>query len=39
MARFDHFWIANAVYLCCALATLLGSVTKILAYRRGFQLC
>ncbi len=39
MARIDHFWIANAIYLGCALSAVLGSATKILAYRRGFQLC
>jgi hypothetical protein len=39
MAEVAHFWIANAVYLCFALSSLLGSVTKIIAYRRGFQSC
>lgn len=37
MAELDHFWIANAIYLCFALSALLGSVAKIVAYRRGFQ--
>ena len=37
MAESDHFWIANVIYLGFVLATLLGSVFKILAYRRGFQ--
>lgn len=39
MAEVAYFWIANAVYLCCALATLLASVTKIVAYRRGVPSC
>ena len=33
----DHFWIANAIYLTFVLSSILGSVTKIVAYRRGFQ--
>ncbi|MGH3879849.1 MAG: hypothetical protein ACRDSK_22715 [Actinophytocola sp.] len=33
----DHFWIANAVYLCFALSSVLGSTAKVFAYRRGFQ--
>ncbi len=39
MAMFElqHFWIANAIYLGFALSGLLESVTKIVAYRRGFQ--
>ncbi|MGI9271979.1 MAG: hypothetical protein ACR2QT_09395 [Woeseiaceae bacterium] len=37
MAELSHFWIANVIYLAFVLATLLGSVTKIVAYRRGFQ--
>ncbi len=32
-----YFWIANAIYLAFALAAVLGSVTKIVSYRRGFQ--
>ncbi len=39
MAEVAHFWIANAVYLVCVLATLLGSAAKLVAYRRGFQSC
>jgi hypothetical protein len=39
MFEVAHFWIANAVYLCFALSALLGSVTKIIAYRGGFQSC
>jgi hypothetical protein len=37
MAELNHFWIANAIYLAFALSAVLGSVTKIFAYRRGFQ--
>ncbi|KZB80462.1 hypothetical protein AVL48_12760 [Amycolatopsis regifaucium] len=37
MAELDHFWIANAVYLAFVLSSLLGSIAKIAAYRRGFQ--
>ncbi len=37
MAGLDHFWIANAVYLAFVLSSLLGSIAKIAAYRRGFQ--
>lgn len=37
MARWDHFWIANVIYLCFALSAVTGSVAKIVAYRRGFQ--
>ncbi|MET0974714.1 MAG: hypothetical protein ABWX82_03490 [Leifsonia sp.] len=33
----DYFWIANVVYLCFVLSALLGSVARIVAYRRGFQ--
>lgn len=37
LAEWDHFWIANAVYLAFVLSAILGSVAKIVAYRRGFQ--
>lgn len=37
MAEWAHFWIANAVYLGFMLSALLSSVTRIFAYRRGFQ--
>lgn len=37
MAEWDHFWIANAVYLGFMLSGVLSSVTRIFAYRRGFQ--
>ncbi|PWK83319.1 hypothetical protein C8D88_111204 [Lentzea atacamensis] len=37
MAEVAHFWIANVLYLCFVLSAVLGSVTKIVAYRRGLQ--
>ena len=37
MAEMDHFWIANVIYLTFVLSAILGSVAKIVAYRRGFQ--
>lgn len=35
MAGWDRFWIANVIYLCGFLSALLGSVTKVIAYRSG----
>lgn len=35
LAEFDHFWIANAMYLAFALAALTGTTIKLVAYRRG----
>ena len=37
MAEVDHFWIANTIYLAFVLSGILAAVTKIIAYRRGFQ--
>ena len=37
MAEVDYFWIANVIYLTFVLSAILGSVAKIVAYRRGFQ--
>ena len=37
MAEGDHFWIANVIYLCFVLSAVVGSIAKIVAYRRGFQ--
>ena len=37
MAEWGYFWIANAVYLAFVLSSVLGSVAKVFAYRRGFQ--
>jgi len=31
----DHFWIANAMYATFALSTVVGTVAKLVAYRRG----
>ena len=31
----DHFWIANVIYLGFVLSAVLGSITKIVGYRRG----
>ena len=36
MAGWDRFWIANVIYLCGFLSALLGSVTKVIAYRKSF---
>lgn len=36
MAEMAHFWIANTLYVMFALAGVLASVTKIIAYRRDF---
>ena len=35
LAAFDHFWIANAIYLVFALSAFVGTVVKLVAYRRG----
>ena len=32
----DHFWIANAIYLVFVAQAMVGSVIKLIAYRRGF---
>ncbi|GAB2449543.1 flagellar biosynthesis component FlhA [Conyzicola lurida] len=32
----DYFYIANALYLGFALSTVLGSITRVVIYRRGF---
>jgi MFS family permease len=36
MLEYDYFWIANALYLSFVVATLVSSVVKLVAYRRGF---
>jgi hypothetical protein len=36
MAQWHHFWIANVIYLCLNLSAIVGSVAKLVAYRRGF---
>ncbi len=35
LAKADHFWIANTIYLALLLSTIAGSIVKIVAYRRG----
>ena len=37
MAELDYFWIANVIYLAFVLSAILGSVAKVVAYRKGFQ--
>jgi len=32
----DHFWIANAIYLLFVVQAVVGTVIKLIAYRRGF---
>ena len=36
MAGWDRFWIANVIYLCFTLSAILGSVAKIIVYRKSF---
>jgi len=36
MARVDHFWIANTMFLAGILAGIHGGLAKLQAYRRGF---
>jgi hypothetical protein len=36
MAGWDRFWIANVIYLCFVLSAVLGSVTKVIVYRKDF---
>jgi hypothetical protein len=35
LGEFDYFWIANAMYFAFALAALVGTAVKVVAYRRG----
>lgn len=37
MFGWDHFWIANVVYLGFVLSAVLSAVARIAAYRWGFQ--
>jgi hypothetical protein len=37
MAEYQHFWIANAIYLAFVLSSIVGTAARIAAYRRGFQ--
>ncbi|WP_174557053.1 hypothetical protein [Nocardia jejuensis] len=36
MIEADRFWIANVLYLGFTLSAVVGSVAKVIAYRRGF---
>ncbi|WP_258069709.1 hypothetical protein [Arthrobacter sp. SX1312] len=35
MLEADSFWIANVIYLGFVLSAVLGSITKVVGYRRG----
>ncbi len=35
LARFGHFWIANAMYAAYVVSTVVGTVAKLVTYRRG----
>lgn len=35
LLRADHFWIANVIYLGFVLSAMVGSVARLIAYRRG----
>jgi hypothetical protein len=37
LAKVDYFWIANVIYLGFVLWAIVGSVVKIVAYRRGLS--
>ncbi|MET3721556.1 MULTISPECIES: hypothetical protein [unclassified Arthrobacter] len=37
LAEWQHFWIANVIYLAFAPSAILGSAAKIVAYRQGFR--
>jgi hypothetical protein len=36
MLEYEHFWIANALYLSFVVAALVSATVKLVAYRRGF---
>ena len=36
LVQAEHFWIANAIYLGFVLSAVIGSIAKIVLYRRGF---
>jgi hypothetical protein len=36
LLEYEYFWIANSLYLSFVVATLVGSVVKLVAYHRGF---
>lgn len=35
LAEWEWFWIANVVYLCFVLSAVVGSLAKVIVYRRG----
>ncbi|MDO3704850.1 hypothetical protein Q3W71_24600 [Micromonospora sp. C28SCA-DRY-2] len=35
LAEWDWFWIANVIYLCFVLSAVVGSLAKVIVYRRG----
>jgi cytochrome b561 len=35
LAEWDHFWIANVLYLGFVASAVVGSTAKLVAYRRG----
>jgi hypothetical protein len=35
MAQWHWFWIANVIYLCFVLSAVIGSLAKVIVYRRG----
>lgn len=35
IAGWDHFWIANVIYLGFVLSAVLGGVTRVILYRTG----
>ncbi len=37
IARWDYFWIANVIYLGFVLWAIVGSVVRLVAYRRGLS--
>lgn len=36
LAEVDYFWIANTIYLGFVASAVISSVSKLVAYRRGF---
>jgi hypothetical protein len=35
LAEWEHFWVANVLYLGFVAAAVIGSVVRLVAYRRG----
>ncbi len=35
LGRADYFWIGNAMYAAFALSALIGTIAKVVTYRRG----